>query len=51
MEKVKRIEIKNWIYYFYNDITNIEEFDSSLLENEKKSYKDIDVYYNGYITI
>ena len=51
MGKVKQIEIKNRTYYFYNDIINIEEFDSNLLRIDKKSYKDIDIYYIGYITI
>ena len=49
--KVRQIEIKNQTYYFYNDIINIEEFNSSLLKIDKKSYKDIDIYYIGYITI
>ena len=49
MGKVKQIEIKNGTYYFYNDIINIEEFNSSLLKKVKKLYKDI--YYIGYITI
>ena len=44
MEKIKQIEIKNRIYYFYNDIINIEEFDSNLLKVDKKSDKDIDIY-------
>ena len=44
MGKVKEIN-------FFNDIVNIEEFDSSLLKTDKESYKDIDVYYIGYITI
>ena len=30
---------------------NIKEFNSSLLKIDKKSYKDIDIYYIGYITI
>ena len=51
MGKVKQIEIKNRTYYFYNDIINIEEFNSSLLKVDKKSYKDIDIYYIGHITI
>ena len=51
MGKVKQTEIKNRAYYFYNDRTNIEEFNSSLLKIDKKSYKDIDIYYVGYITI
>ena len=50
MGKVKQIEIKNWTCYFYN-IINIKEFNSSLLKINKKSYKDIDIYYIGHITI
>ena len=49
MGKVKQIEIKNQTYYFYNNIINIEEFDSNLLKIDKKSY--IDIYYIGYVTI
>ena len=30
---------------------NIEDFDSCLLKIDKKSYKNIDIYYIGYITI
>ena len=51
MGKVKQIEIKNQTYYFYNNIINIEEFNSNLLKIDKKRYKDIDIYYIGYITI
>ena len=51
MGKVKQIEIKNRTYCFYNDIINIEEFDSNLLKIDKKSYKDSDIYYIGYNTI
>ena len=50
-KKIKQIEIKNRTYYFYNDIINIEEFDLNLLKIDKKSYKDTDIYYIGYITI
>ena len=32
-------------------MTNIENFDSNLLKIDKKSYKNIDIYYIGYITI
>ena len=49
MGKVKQIQIKNRTYYFYNDMINIEEFDSNLMD--KKSNKDIDIYYIGYIAI
>ena len=51
MGKFKQIEIKNRIYYFYNDIINIDEFNSNLLKIDKKLYKDIDIYYIGYIAI
>ena len=44
-------DIKNRTYYFYNDISNIEEFNSSLLKIDKKSFKDDGIYYIGYITI
>ena len=51
MVKVNQIEIKNRTYYFYNNIINIEEFNSSLLKIDKKSYKNIDMCYIVYITI
>ena len=51
MGEVKQVNIKNQTYYFFNDIINIEEFDSNLLKINKKSYKDIVIYYIGYITI
>ena len=37
----KQINIKNQTYHFYNDIAELENFDSSLLKIDKKSYKDI----------
>ena len=51
MRPIKQINIKNRTYYFYNDITDLENFDSSLLKLDKKSYKDIGIYNIGYITI
>ena len=51
MRKVKQIDIKNRTYYFYDNIINIEKLNSSLLKIDKKPYKDIDIYYIGYITI
>ena len=44
--------MKNWNWhYFHNDIINIEEFNSNLLKIDKKSYKNIDIFYIGYIKI
>ena len=51
MGTIKEINIKNRTYYFYNDIIDLENFDSSLLKLDKKSYKDIGIYNIGYITI
>ena len=49
MGEVKQINIKNRIYYFYNDINDLKEFDARLLKADKTSYKNIDIYYIGYI--
>ena len=51
MGKVKQINIKNRTYYFYNDMINIKDFEPNLLKIDKKSYKNIDIYYIGYIAI
>ena len=51
MGKVKPIEIKNRTCYFYSDIINLKNLKSNLLKINKKHYKGIDIYYNGYITI
>ena len=50
MDTTKQINIKNWTYYFYNDIINIDNFDARLLKIDKKSYKDINIYNIGYVT-
>ena len=51
MGEVKQINIKNRTYYFYNDIIDLKNFEPNLLKIDKKSYKNIDIYYIGYITI
>ena len=35
----------------FDDIINIKDFDWNLLKLDKKSYKNIDIYYIGYITV
>ena len=50
MGTVKQINVKNQTYYFYNDIIDLENFDTKLLKIDKKSYKDIDIYNIGYVT-
>ena len=37
MGEIKQINIKNWTYYFHNDIIDIKNFDSRLLKIDKKS--------------
>ena len=49
MGEAKQINIKNRSYYFYNDIINLKKFDAKFLKIDKKSSKDIDIYYIGYI--
>ena len=51
MGEVKQINIKNRTYYFYSNIMDLKNFESNLLKIEKKSHKNIDIYYIGYITI
>ena len=50
MGEVKQINIKNRTYYFDSDQINLKDFDASLLKIDKKDYKEIDIYYIGYIT-
>ena len=50
MKEVKKINIKS-AYHYFEDMVNIEHFHSNLLEINKKSHKDIDIYYIGYIII
>ena len=51
MGPIKEINIKECTYYFYNDIIDIETFDSKNLKIDKITYKDLDIYNIGYITI
>ena len=51
MGGVRQINIKNGIYYFYNDIIDLKNFEPNVLKIDKKSYKNINIYYIGYITI
>ena len=51
MKETKQTNTKNRTYYFYNDIIDLKNFDARLLKIDKKTYKNIDIYYIGYITI
>ena len=45
------VDIKNRKYYFFNDIININNFDPNNIKIDKKSYKNIIIYYIRYVTI
>ena len=47
----KSINIKNHTYYFFNGMIILKHFYSNLLKLDKKSYKNIGIYYIGYITL
>ena len=49
--KIKDISIKKHTYYFFNDINNIKKFDPNNIKIDEKSYKNILIYYIGYVTI
>ena len=49
--KVKDINIKNRTYDFFNDIIDIENFDPYDIKIDKKSYKNVLIYYSGYVKI
>ena len=45
----KQLNIKNRTYYFYNDLINTLNFETNDLKLDKKTWKDIDIYYIGYV--
>ena len=44
------IDIKNRTYYFFNDMINIKIFYPNNIKIDENSYKDILIYYIGYVT-
>ena len=48
MGTIKEIIIKNRTCYFFNNMINIEDFDSNLLKVDKKSHRSNDIYYIGH---
>ena len=51
MGNTKEKNIKNRTYYFFDDMINIENNYPDLLKIDKTSYKNIGIYYIGYITM
>ena len=48
---IEDINIKNYTYYFFDDIINIIDFDPNNTKINEKSYKNILFYYIAYVTI
>ena len=53
MRSVKQINMKNWTYYFFDDMIDIKNFHSNLLNIYKISFKETDavIYKIRYIKI
>ena len=49
--KVKGTSIKNHTCNFFSDIINIKTFDPNNIKTVEKSYKNVFIYYTGYVTI
>ena len=43
--------MKNHTYYFFDDVINIRYFEPNNFKKDEKSYKNILIYYIGYVTI
>ena len=41
----------NRTYYFFDDIINIKNFDPNNIKTDEKLYKNILIYYIGYLTV
>ena len=50
-KKVKDIDTKKRTFYSLNDVINAKDFDSNNMKLEEKSYKNVLIYYIGYVTI
>ena len=45
----KQLNIKNSCYYFYNDLINVLNFEANNSKLDKKTWKDLDIYFIGYV--
>ena len=49
--EVKETDIKNQTYCFFDDTNNVKNFYLNNIKIDEKSYKNILIYYIGYVTI
>ena len=47
--KFKDIQIR--AYYFFDDMINIKNLDANKIKKDEKPYKNIPIYYIGYVTV
>ena len=45
----RQLNIKNRSYYFYNDLINMLNFEVSNLKQDRKPWKDLDIYFICYV--
>ena len=50
MTTTKELNIRNKTYYFWNDLTNLKEFNPELLKLDKTESISINFYCIGYVT-
>ena len=50
MTTTKELNIKNKTYYFWNDLTNLKDFNPELLKLDKTESININIYCMGYVT-
>ena len=51
MSQIKETNIKTHTHYIFNDMDNIKNLDPNQIRIDRKSYKNIIIYYIGYITM
>ena len=51
MSSIKQINIKSRTYYYFDDMINTKSFDPNRIKVDKKSHKNIVIYYIGYVPI
>ena len=51
MSQIKETNIKTHTHYVFNDMDNIKNLDPNQIRIDRKSCKNIIIYYIGYITM
>ena len=49
-DKFKDADIENCTYYYFDDMVNIKNLDPNNIKIDEKSYKNVLIYYIGYVT-